>query len=137
MTDIVAFLEARWAEVEEHARKADWRPGKPWRTEYPHGHRGGSGIVWNSTGQSIMSNPHEPTCEHVAAWQPEHVLAHIAAWRRIVERYKKTLEQPISGLSADRFNVAQYVVLGEVLIDLAAPYRDHPDWDPEWEVEGR
>jgi hypothetical protein len=61
--------------------------------------------------------------DHIARWDPARVLAECEAKRRIVEAYRGD----VSGTpSVDAFWYA--------MVCAAAPYADHPDYDPAWQA---
>lgn len=139
------FLAARADDAESLARGADWDPARGlWRAEYPHGHRGGSGIVWNGRGQSILSNPHEPTCEHVVAWQPARVLALVASIREGLAAHALQKENAArfrgyaqAGVTSNLDIAHKYDDLAQTierysLRPLARIWSDHPDFAPQW-----
>ena len=64
---------------------------------------------------------------------PERVLAECAAKRAIVEKAQRADEA--FGRQINPATSAASFALTEVLCRLAAPYADHPDYDPAWKVE--
>ena len=64
---------------------------------------------------------------------PAHVLAECAAKRAIVEKAQRADEA--FGRQINPATSAASFALTEVLCRLAAPYADHPDYDPAWKVE--
>ena len=130
--DIVAFLEARLAEAELLANKAGIHPGLHWQKPDERSAvidvHGGDGFMYTLI---YDEGGHDATdADFIVFWQPSRILAFVASQRRIIDRYKAT--RP-SGPSS--FQQAQYVILGEVLIDLASLWREHPDWHETWEVQ--
>lgn len=121
---LVEFLLARIAEDEADARKAEpgpwigWRgwfeEGQGKRPDRPDGHavlaRDGRSWVVHEWGSDEGSVP------HIARWDSARVLAECEAKRRIVQEC-----EPF-GLLGDP----------DVLMYLALPYADHPDYDEAW-----
>ena len=124
MTTLADFLLARIAEDEAAAR------------EIPAG-------TWEDATQASWRY------DHVFRWSPERVLADCAAKRAIVEMHAL-----MDGGDPDSFPYesedGRTVWPGCVICDgdstprrlgcdtvrhLAAPYADHPDYDPTWKVE--
>ena len=71
---------------------------------------------------------------HIASHDPARVLAEVAAKQRIIARYTyRRSMQPEGGIAPNRWDdlTRHY---WEVCRDLAAPYADHPDFDPSWRV---
>ena len=71
------------------------------------------------------------SCE--PAYHPARVLAECAAKRAIVEKAQRADEA--FGRQINPATSAASFALTEVLCRLAAPYADHPDYDPAWKVE--
>lgn len=63
---------------------------------------------------------------HVARWDPARVLAECEAKRRIVGEHSRI---PGDGIN---FTIAEQDRAEDVLLALALPYADHPDFDPAW-----
>ena len=68
--------------------------------------------------------------EHIDRYDPEHVLADIAAKRRIVELYQSALETTGCGLVG--LDGGVFLALDEVVHLLAAALSDRPGYDPAW-----
>ena len=117
MTTLADFLLARIAEDEAAAEDAG-----PWTPTFI----GAASIELTHDGLMV---------------DPARVLADCAAKRAIVER--ASVECVCTDHGAERVEgcpqcVACHAVTtadGYVLADLAAPYADHPDYDPAWKVE--
>lgn len=138
--DIVAFLEARLSEAEVLAREAlGVHPDARWVQEDGWGSRGPGpaiGVEWGEhEGATLIYDEgghDENVAEHIVFWQPDRALALVKSYRRIIDRYKAI--NPLR-FSHHSNQIAMRVALGEVLIDLASLWREHPDWHPDWEVE--
>jgi hypothetical protein len=81
--------------------------------------------------------------EHIARHDPARVLAEVKAKRKLVDGYPK-LARRIAEIRAREpmtysYEQPKYAGMREaleaVLITLAAPYADHPDFDPAWRVD--
>lgn len=118
---ITEFLLARIAEDEAVAVAAE-----------PH-------EEWISVGKIEDSGMDTADGEHVARWSPARVLAECEAKRRIVDWVA-----PVTGterVPTDRRGVYDRRPVRHVNEDaegllrlLAAPYADHPDYDPAWSL---
>ena len=131
--DIVAFIEARLAEAQTLAEDAQIHPSMRWLSgtatspivdvyngdEYMHT------LVQDDGGHDIRD------ANYIVAWQPKVALEWIEATRRIIESYKVYRDGPLKNSAC----IGMYVALGEVLIDLAYVWHEHPDWDETWEVK--
>lgn len=129
--DIREFLAARLAMDEATARAAT--PG-PW-----HEHRDPLGFCVEADGRGRVArfgdrrnHEDEPNATHIARWDPARVLAEVAAKRALIAaldgnvRYHDIDDR---GVSAARD------ALELCLRHLAAPYADHPKFDPAWRLE--
>jgi hypothetical protein len=151
MSDLAAFLRARLDEDERVARLA---PPGPWSTSGPD-----TIAEWVIHDQNwavaearayieptrILPDVPKPesyidanaTATHIALNDPAYVLADVAAKRRIVD----LAHRHRAGLDEDReeFDLWHYTgqgyILHKILRLLAAPYADHPDFDPAWWVD--
>lgn len=102
---LVAFLRARLDEDEQAARSAE---DDGWEAEDVH---------------SVSVD----LAEHIARHAPARVLAEVDAKRRILDAWPDSF-----GLwSADQADAAKTMKVA-VLLLLAVPYAEHPDYRPEW-----
>jgi hypothetical protein len=69
--------------------------------------------------EGFSSQEHGIACE-------KRVQSEVKAKRRIIDRYERLLAGPFPQLGI------RY--LWQSLVDLAQPYADHPDFDPEWKL---
>lgn len=153
--DLVAFLRARLADDARAAAAATpgpwWHnPGKQWlgpeafeaydRTKGEEfvGYGGPHPFTGCVAATGPADNPQSMAdADHIARWDPARVLADVDAKRRIVDRldYWETAASRagIAGLS----NSARGERIGLWMACrlLALPYRDHPDYQPEWAPE--
>ena len=116
--DLPEFINARLAEAEAAARAV--RPG----ALYAYEEGGGDGWAVEGTDGSpgaIIGD--RALAEHIAAWDPAHVLAWCAAMRAAVETCTYYLHNDDRG--ADPCAAA-------VLAHLALAWDAHPDFDPAW-----
>jgi hypothetical protein len=118
--DLVAFLRARLDEDEQTARAAG---GVDWlRPEYP----GETVAIFDSTGEPVVYDegwPSEGQLTHIAEHDPERVLAEVDAKRRTLVR----CEEALLAASPMLVHFAK-----QTLWEMARPYREHPDYRPEW-----
>lgn len=144
--DIAEFLTARYDEAQARA-EACAQPG-PWQARFdPSGNHASSAGEWEIIGVSAGGTSYEVVgsgwegggvwqqadAEFIAANSPAVVLADVASKRAIVEGYQSAVTQAAAGGLAKRafaFLLVQAMRL--VLRDLAAPYAEHPDYDPAW-----
>jgi hypothetical protein len=122
--DLVTFLRAR---LDEDEREATWAAeeagGAVWTI------RSIDVVLFDDTDRYVSGNAQNEVRDHIARHDPARVLDDVAAKRRIVdeaERYSPELEHGDNGEWA----------LEMVLRLLAAPFAQHPDFDPAWSVEG-
>lgn len=129
MSDPVAFVSARLDEDEAAARAA--APG-PWR-----GHEAGG---WREVLLAKGISLNAADAEHIARHDPARVLREVAAKRAILEYF---LEPP-DGFRTGNAEVISGAAIGSgrgpglltvieaIVLDLAAVWSDHPDYDPAW-----
>lgn len=132
MSDIAAFLLARIAEDEADARAAD---GPRW-------HHYDKLVVFEALGpddewvdaSAPISVDTRANGHHIARWSPSRVLAECAAKREIVERamFVDGHGPAVGHLRALDMTTGASGALRHVLMALAQPYFDHPDFDPGW-----
>lgn len=133
MPDLVAFLEARYAEDEAIVRAVE-------------GHQlfDGTGIIVMRTHLEIHTRS-VTLPSHVATYatqfDPARMLAEIASKRLIVDaafRYLAEFDNRIGcGHTAAQLKAGECPEQDddiELLLILAAPYADHPDYDPRWTI---
>jgi len=123
MTSLSEFLRARITEDEEVAREAsrvrETRTGDQWERSV-HVYEDEVLVVGATERSRLVGKVHRGAT-HIARHDPARVLAECEAKRRIVADLAPFLgETPLGYLAA------------QVLEDLAAPYADHPDYQPEW-----
>lgn len=141
--DIVEFLTARLDEDEAAAREAAvfydnhdaYENGVEWS-----GHEG----VDTNRYQRFWLVPHlgvinhVPSGLHIVRHNPRRVLAEVKAKRRVMERHTAGWRKsgPCLGCNygpqEDEFT--EDIEDCPELRDLAAPYADHPDYNPTWAV---
>lgn len=150
MTSIIEFLEARITEDEDAATA-----GISSQEDPENG--------WGYEGRALIPHVgiiHEPVqAEHITRWHPYRVLAECAAKRAIIAQHQAwpvlAEQAPEYSTSDDGLNGISYRVnqqmmwlteqeyvkkFGEapptapMIRTLAAVYKDHPDYRPEWEA---
>jgi hypothetical protein len=137
---ITEFLLARITEDEADAKAAT--PG-PWHamTEETSDGENIYYTVEHGTDQlcdmALTSWQGRMDAEHIARHDPARVLAECAAKRAIIGVYRlytaySELTDRDPGVRTQMCDHA--MTLGEVLPPLAAVYKDHPDYRPEWEL---
>jgi hypothetical protein len=152
--DIVDFLTARYDEEQQLAACAAAGDPAPWRANTSN-QRGnqfrdehGNGLViaaddiplWDCEGSSTLCMT-ASTARHVAYWDPARVLADIAAKRAIVKGYAgaRTRLAEVRRDGYHAFNAQKVQGAEEALtmavLALAAPYAEHPDYDPAWRIQ--
>ncbi|MFC8981056.1 DUF6221 family protein [Streptomyces sp. NPDC057131] len=119
--DLVTFLRARLAEEADLARRC---------------HGDGCG-EWNSHGhtadfpQGELTGLHPTTAQHIAPHDPPRILREVEAKQRVLSRHALSPATGDSEVPWDNRDDCQYD--GETwpcddLLDLAAPYLDHPEY---------
>jgi hypothetical protein len=79
--------------------------------------------------------------EYIAYWDPARVLADIAAKRRIigwcreVVGERRMINYGTFGCLKDDPEALAVTLAMETLRNLAAPYAEHPDFQPEWRID--
>lgn len=114
-TDIKEFLLERIAEDETAARLA----------------KGASPFRWQALNKGVMCNggyiakqtAWQSTADHITRFDPARVLAECAAKRAVIEDAASFADDYYLGF-----------VCSNVLHTLTIPYRDHPEFNPEWSV---
>ena len=134
MTEI-EFLEARITEDEAVAGQEN-----PW-----HGDDApGIGAEWAEGAERWDSQPHGRKCgwrlgeqisDECECGYPARVLAECEAKRAIIATYEGAVREAdrLSGSSLS--SLLRWTVSGlrDAVHILATVYRDHPDWDPDWD----
>lgn len=143
---LVEFLTARLDELEAIARAAAAATthadgdGMHWRGSPDGDVYEGESSAYVATGP--WGSDLGVTGLHIAANDPAHVLADIAAKRRIVERHS----QVETGTIKDHGGEDEVTYCGHCgtdldegdcpdLLDLASIYSERPDYDPSWVLE--
>lgn len=144
MTDIVAFLTARYDEDERDAR-ATMEPGETGAWAFVQARDGElkviDGLGW--TVADWLDGQPWPVGPHIARHDPARVLRKVAAERAILAAHD-TVEVPniedtgrinactTCGETQDHWYATPWPC--DTLKHLAAVYADHPDYDPAWAV---
>lgn len=146
---IVEFIKARLDEDETTARAAS--VGGAWR--YDDGDSVGAWTLYDEQWAiaSLTTYRHETydyatqmpafrhpryvdadaNGEHIARHDPARVLHEVEAKRAIVDLYER-VERDSWGTEDNREPFIGEQYLRDVLLLLALPYSDHPDYDPTW-----
>lgn len=139
MATLVEFLNARLDEIERGARGA-WINGERWRfndrtgaVEVPS-----DSLEWRPTTAYMFESTADEDefgvritamCdgEHIARHDPAYVLADVESKRAIIaHKREEPGDDPAYRGAQDMHE--------DVLVMLAQPFRDHPDFDPAWAV---
>lgn len=137
MTDLVAFLNARYDERAAKARAAMHGGEGRW-TQPQSSHL--SGRVVDERGETVVYDEGAPTEEqaaHIVENDPARVLAEVEANRRTVELHRP-VRKPSTGSGGGTVEdcamcghfPAQYPCA--TLRLRALPFADHPDYDERW-----
>lgn len=144
--DIVEFLTARLNENQATAEGAQGSGSGKWRTVSHFGEeaRRVEGETPDEFSIYDEGGHDEHQAAHIARHDPAHVLAEVAAQRRILVRHWDGNGCPVCLIEMDveegpdgnghGYPVMHWTEPCETLRDLAAPYADHPDYDPAWAV---
>lgn len=129
---IVEFLEARLDEDEEAARDAaGWDSSGSIRDEGLW-HRDGVNSVIDSARRMVVygdgSAPDGSQATYIARFDPARVLREVAAKRAIMA------EHGIDQDPCDAHDAMYESVPCDVILNLAAIYLDHPDYQAEWAI---
>lgn len=143
--DLTEFLTARYDEEQQLAQAA--APG-PWHVEllgakgYPQRISNAQATV---IGQTYTSPTYAPAgARHIAYWDPARVVADLAAKRALIQlafRYAADFDQRSGcGHTVEQIATGACPFVGEMesmdlLRLLAAPYSEHPDFDPAWRTD--
>jgi hypothetical protein len=83
--------------------------------------------------------------DHIVTWDPARVLAEIKAKRRVLARHHPYRDDDPEhgdnscvgcGFGSDEESMVADINDCPELRDVAAPYAEHPDYDPAWSVDG-
>lgn len=138
MSSVHTFLRERIAEDRQIARAAT---DGPWRvvnetyaeailsdthnTYVLSGSRwGGEASVFNDTADAL----------HIVRHDPARVLLQCEAIESMLELREGYSRGPGAGAIERTIEIAMGVAIDEALLSLANTWRDHPDWDPAWEI---
>lgn len=139
MADIAQFLAARLDEDERAAHAAQLRRPTPWQQRPAEGGALPNGVwVDDAFDDGVAVANGSYVADHILRHDPARVLADVAAKRRILARHCTAgTTRACDGCGWDRednHNVEDIDDCPE-LRDLAAPYAEHPDYDPAWRVQ--
>ena len=134
--DIREFLAVQLQDDEDYARQAAEEFGPHWTEQWtgtvnlnPSGQRSAS---QDDHWATLIEHTDERVTRHIIRHDPARVLAEVAAKRRILEGH--ALCGTGLGLCDHAHRRPASVESGRcgTLRDLAAPYADHPDFNPSW-----
>lgn len=145
--DIAGFLQARLDEDETAALawaadQREWQYVGQRNVPYGNGRYGRFAAVDVSNRPTDfweriqVRGARAELAEHVVRWDPARVLAEITAKRRTLARHSRCgsgvgwCDDGGHGIEPDEGPGGC-----NDLLDLAAPYADHPDYDPAWRLE--
>jgi hypothetical protein len=117
VVDLPSFLLARYDEDEA----AVGGTPSPWQRDVLE-------VINPKNGAVVASNCNGDDADHIAHWDPAFVLADIESKRRIVAKcqyFMSDASQP------ERRDLSRW---DAVLLDLAAPFSGHPDYQEAWNV---
>lgn len=124
--DIVEFLTARLRDDQAHADQAAKFAGREWSELW-------SGAV--ETADDMFITNDSGVSRHIERYDPARVLADVAAKQAILALHAPTDDDP--GGPPYCIECQRYDGAGKpcpTILLLAAPYADHPDYDPAWAV---
>lgn len=139
--DLVTFLRSCIAEDRQVAHGAladEFVTSGRWLPRGPYGEGDRFGNIQSEQNEQIVeeSLPWR-TVAHVARHDPARALAEAEAKERILDRYVSAVEDSAEDVDGyydmDRAEDARHLL--PVLRLLTLPYRDHPDFRPEWTPE--
>lgn len=134
MPTIAEFLTARLDEDQATAEAAadrdsgEWFMGRKWNV---YRAEDVSPEDDEETNELVVYGNVKSQSEHIARYDPARVLAEVAAKRALLKR----LEEDADRCTDDAEWRGASFALDKVLEYLAAPYADHPDYDPTWSVD--
>lgn len=136
--DLVEFLRARLDEDEQAARAAG---DGPWTVR---DHTADTVAIYDSRREPVVYDEGRPSSdqmEHIARHDPARVLAEVDAKRRIIDLYEPYhWHGPAAPTSPNPRDHVEDIEACRTCVTnrlLALPYRDHPDYRPEWVPEAR
>jgi hypothetical protein len=146
--DLVTFLRARLDEREAAARAAN---PSPWRRITNQEPRLSSTTIFGASylgDQEKLRNvcnvelswERDANAAHIVLNDPAFVLADVAAKRRILSDVYEPLRELESAIQDENDtgedpSINWHEVSDRLLCALAAPFAQHPDFDPAWVVE--
>lgn len=128
------FLTARWDEIEGDSKAAGRGYPAPWKVwpVAPHvPHADVTAYVRSADDMMVTGQVENLVAAHVASHDPAYVLADIAAKRQILVLHH---EDQGFCIEDEYFPTRDPWPCVTVRL-LAAPFADHPDFDPAWRVE--
>lgn len=151
--DIADFIRARLDEDEAVAKAATpgpWEPERPWLSDVVTSKL--LGRIADFSSARVLNRDEGgyrpqsiPDARHVAHWDPARVLAETAAKRGILDAIDAAEKEWAEAQAAARPGPASFDLararslereLAEIVLrQLAAPYADHPDYDPAWRID--
>ncbi len=131
-TDIAAFLTARYDEDEKWARDRDERSKAMYRTLKGGAAQFGADVPPPS-GPTPQNNPANRALADIAAKRA--ILASAVHLCEISERVAENLPDGLPITVQTAILIDFYGSCRVTLKQLAAPYADHPDYDPKWALD--
>lgn len=130
--DIAEFLTARYDEEQQLAKRAmgQYADGSPWGPHWTYD-REHFRVLIDGQLAAAVEETSDVDGEHIAYHDPAHVLADIAAKRAVLAYLQRVTEVM---LDANLWTLADPRTTA--MRQLAAPYADHPDFRPEWRIDG-
>jgi hypothetical protein len=132
--NITEFLLARIKEDEDLALKATQGRWKLWGMLVMADPSGTSNVddcidVAQTYFRDEQGKPRTWDASHIARWDPQRVLKECEAKLRIVNMY---IYLGSRDLTDNPTKAGMFATLGEVVLDLASTYSDHPDYWQGW-----
>jgi len=130
IASLVAFLDAR---LDEEEAAAKGPPG--WKLEHWSAVRykiSDSGREWrvDAEPRCIVDATARDDAEHIARYDPARVLREVEANRAIVRRCAARMDE--MDVYPNALVSPRAVLARQALMDLAAVWNDHPDYDQDW-----
>jgi hypothetical protein len=134
--DLVTFLRAR---LDEDEREATWAAeeagGAVWTI------RSIDVVLFDDTDRYVSGNAQNEVRDHIARHDPARALREVAVKRRILSDVYEPLRELESAIQDENDtgedpSINWHEVSDRLLCALAAPFAQHPDFDPAWAVEG-
>lgn len=127
------FYAARLDELEDLAKRAAFGWGAEWRTETAEE----DWSVVRAAGKRVMFGCEDgDVTRHIAANDPAHILADIAA-KRAVLRLAEAQFQPhavMDGMGWEQYENGLTAAYRAVVSHLIQPFATHPDFDESWKL---